>query len=201
MNYLAHIFLSGSDSKVQIGNFVGDAVKGRAYLRYPEQMQQGMLLHRKIDEFADSHPLFREAVYMGRSSFGRYSGVVTDLFFDYLLARHFRQYSSRSLPAFARRFYWALLLNYRYLPERFQRFIWHFIITNRLVEYASAEGLRRSLEIMTEYRGLQIDPCRAVTFLADHQESLWDLFSAFFPEIQNMCQRELVRPTTQMLNS
>ena len=28
MNYLAHIFLSGSNRKVQLGNFVGDAVKG-----------------------------------------------------------------------------------------------------------------------------------------------------------------------------
>ena len=35
MNYLAHIFLSGDDRRVQIGNFVGDAVKGRAYENYP----------------------------------------------------------------------------------------------------------------------------------------------------------------------
>lgn len=27
MNYLAHIFLSGPNRKVQLGNFVGDAVK------------------------------------------------------------------------------------------------------------------------------------------------------------------------------
>lgn len=30
MNYLAHIFLSGDDRRIQIGNFVGDAVKERA---------------------------------------------------------------------------------------------------------------------------------------------------------------------------
>ena len=29
MNYLAHIFLSGLNRKVQLGNFVGDAVKGK----------------------------------------------------------------------------------------------------------------------------------------------------------------------------
>ena len=28
MNYLAHVFLSGPNRKVQLGNFVGDAVKG-----------------------------------------------------------------------------------------------------------------------------------------------------------------------------
>ncbi len=35
MNYLAHIFLSGSNRKVQLGNFVGDAVKGSSYKNYP----------------------------------------------------------------------------------------------------------------------------------------------------------------------
>ena len=28
MNYLAHIFLSGNDRCIQIGNFIGDGVKG-----------------------------------------------------------------------------------------------------------------------------------------------------------------------------
>ena len=31
MNYLAHIFLSGSNRKVQLGNFVGDAVKANFF--------------------------------------------------------------------------------------------------------------------------------------------------------------------------
>lgn len=34
MNYLAHIFLSGSSPKSQIGGFVADAVKGK-YDNYP----------------------------------------------------------------------------------------------------------------------------------------------------------------------
>ena len=46
MNYLAHIFLSGDDRRVQIGNFVGDAVKGRAYENYPLGFREGILLYR-----------------------------------------------------------------------------------------------------------------------------------------------------------
>ena len=45
MNYLAHIFLSGDNRRVQIGNFVGDAVKGRAYENYPSGFREGILLH------------------------------------------------------------------------------------------------------------------------------------------------------------
>ena len=32
MNYLAHIFLSGNDRCIQIGNFIGDGVKGDGYI-------------------------------------------------------------------------------------------------------------------------------------------------------------------------
>lgn len=201
MNYLAHIFLSGDDRLVQIGNFVGDAVKGKAYLRFPPQMQKGILLHRRIDSFADTHPLVREAVSLGREPFGRYAAVVMDLFFDYFLAKHFREYATCSLSSFARRFYWGLVIHYPWLPGRFKYFIWHFIITNRLGCYASPEGIRRSLEIMVAYRGLKIEPGGAIDFLLANEARLQALFSLFFPEIQEMCQRELARPTTWILNS
>ena len=73
MNYLAHIFLSGNDRCIQIGNFIGDGVKGDGYKQYPRKFQQGILLHREIDAFSDRHPLVREAVGIGRETFGRYS--------------------------------------------------------------------------------------------------------------------------------
>ena len=90
MNYLVHIFLSGDDRRVQIGNFVGDAVKGRAYENYPLGFREGILLHREIDDYTDHHPVVREVVDMLRGGFGRYSGVLTDIYFDHLLARSFQ---------------------------------------------------------------------------------------------------------------
>ena len=158
MNYLAHIFLSGNDRCIQIGNFIGDGVKGDGYKQYPRKFQQGILLHREIDAFSDRHPLVREAVGIGRETFGRYSAVVNDILFDYFLASRFQDYAGLPLKRFSRRFYTALAWNYRHLPERFQGFIWHFILTDRLCRYASLTGIQQSLEIMTRYRGLQIDP-------------------------------------------
>ena len=60
MNYLAHVYLSGSDEFLCIGNFIGDHVKGKAYFDYPETIQNGILLHRKIDYFTDQHFLFKK---------------------------------------------------------------------------------------------------------------------------------------------
>lgn len=188
---MAHIYLSGSNRKVQIGNFVGDAVKGTAYLRYSADFQKGILLHREIDAFSDHHPLVREAVALGRQPFGRYSAVVTDILFDHFLAVNFREFSTVSLGRFARMFYLALMMNYRYLPERFQGFLWHFILTNRLKRYASADGIRQSLEIMAAYRGLQVDPEEAIRFMEINYEKLQSLFRGFFPDVQLMCAERL----------
>ena len=126
MNYLAHIFLSGSNRKVQLGNFVGDAVKGSSYKNYPPDIAKGIQLHRAIDDYTDHHPAVCEVVHRLQPEFGRYSGVLLDIYFDYLLASRFESFFGVSLRRYTRTFYLSLLINYRYLPLRFKRFIWHF---------------------------------------------------------------------------
>lgn len=172
----------------RIGNFVGDAVKGRTYENYPSGFREGILLHREIDDYTDHHLVVREAIDMLRGDFGRYSGVLTDIYFDHLLARDFRRYSGRSLRWFACSFYGALVLNYRYLPERFKGFLWHFILTNRLVRYASLSGIKRSLEIMVEYKNLGVDPEAAIVFFERNQDRLQELFDRFLPDVQEKCR-------------
>lgn len=74
MNYLAHIFLSGSNRKVQLGNFVGDAVKGSSYKNYPPDIAKGIQLHRAIDDYTDHHPAVCEVVHRLQPEFGRIRG-------------------------------------------------------------------------------------------------------------------------------
>ena len=62
MNFLAHIYLSGEDQELKIGNFIADSVKGKKFAQFPERIQQGITLHRKIDSYTDSHPIVRESV-------------------------------------------------------------------------------------------------------------------------------------------
>lgn len=69
-------------------------------------MQQGILLHRRIDAFSDTHPLVKEAVHLVKEVGGRYAAVVTDIFFDHFLAVDFRLYATCSLGSFAGVFIW-----------------------------------------------------------------------------------------------
>lgn len=186
MNYLAHIFLSGDDVQVQIGNFIGDFVKGSQPDNYPKRIREGILMHRRIDHFTDHHVVVKETKVLLRPVFGRYSGIITDMYFDYLLADSFSNYSpDRSLSKLARRFNFYVLLNYFVLPQRVKRFIFHFTSSNRLMRYASIEGLHESLSIMSRYKTAAINPDLCIRFLMENREVLEHKFHQFFPELIN----------------
>lgn len=80
---------------------------------------------------------------------------------------------------YTRTFYLSLLINYRYLPVRFKRFIWHFILTDRLRKYATLNGIRESLNIMVEYHHIDISVDKAIRYLKEHDEELFAVFQPF----------------------
>ena len=182
MNYLAHIFLSSSPQE-QVGNFIGDFVKGKDFEKYPTEIQKGILLHRAIDYFTDTHPIVIAAKALLRDTFGRYAGVVTDMYFDHFLAVHFSDYSSVKLRKFSYKFYWALWYNRKLLPPRVKGFLWHFISTNRLCRYATLDGLRSSLNIMSQYKAFPVNSDEVIAFLRENYQVLDENFKQFFPEL------------------
>ncbi|MBQ4279007.1 MAG: DUF479 domain-containing protein [Rikenellaceae bacterium] len=184
MNYLAHIFLSGSDPQVRLGNFIGDAVKGAAYRGYPPAMRNGILLHRAIDAYTDTHPAVRSLLHGLKPRFGRYSGMLLDIYFDYLLASRFDVFSAVPLRRFARGFYLSMIRYRHRLPARIRRFMWHFIGTGRLGRYATEAGIRESLSIMVRVRNIDISVDEAMDYLAVHEEELQDVFFPFFAALQ-----------------
>lgn len=184
MNYLAHIFLSGNDRQLQVGNFIGDFVKGKSHQDYPPRIQEGILLHREIDSFTDNHPIFLDTVRFMRPTFNRYSSIIADMYFDYFLASDFKRYSpKRNLNFFAANFYLSAILNYRYLPQQVKGFIFHFITTNKLKKYASYKGLHRALQIMAHFKTSAIDPQLSISFLKENETFLRNQFQAFMPEL------------------
>lgn len=183
LNYFAHIFLSGREGQLQTGNFIGDFVKGHPGNRYPSKISEGILLHRKIDEFTDAHPVVRETVAIVRPVFGRYSAIVVDMYFDHFLAANFNRYSHQSIHLFAFRFYLVVLFNYRHLPSKVKTFIFHFVLTHRLNKYASIAGLKNSLEIMQKHKIPAFDPELIIGYLNENSNEIEKNFHRFFPDL------------------
>jgi acyl carrier protein phosphodiesterase len=184
LNYLAHILLSGGNAQRRTGGFIADFVKGSRLDYFPEEIRRGIMLHRRIDMFTDAHPLVREAQALLRPYFGRYTGIFLDVFYDYFLAKNWRQFSAVSLTRFAVSFYASLLRYYRWLPLTVQSFVWHFILTNRLGRYAHPKGIQQALWIMSRYSSLPQMSHEAVQILHKHEKELEQNFLKFFPQLQ-----------------
>lgn len=86
MNYLAHAYLSFNNPEILAGNLVSDFVKGRKKLDFPEGIQKGIVLHRDIDNFTDTHETTRRAKVFFKPAYGLYSGALTDVVYDHYLA-------------------------------------------------------------------------------------------------------------------
>src|SRR5690606_4476409 len=139
MNFLAHIYLSGTDKDVIIGNFIGDEVKGKSYTEYPVAIQKGLLLHREIDTFTDAQPIVRQSTKRLHYKYSHYSGVIVDILYDHFLAKNWNMYSDVSLEKFADDFYHLLEKNKAVLPPATLKMIPYMIQGNWLVSYATID--------------------------------------------------------------
>lgn len=146
MNYLAHIYLSGTDGDVQVGGLLGDFVKGSLQGQLPANIELGIRLHRALDMATDQHPLFRQALARLPSPWRRYGGILLDVYFDHLLAQHWHRYHSVVLGDYCRDFYRHLSRHEPLLPERAQHFCRIAPQVNWLESYADGGKIPRMLD-------------------------------------------------------
>ncbi len=183
MNYLSHIYLSGDSEEIQLGNFIGDFVKGQQFMRFPPNVAKGILLHRQIDLFTDSHISVKECIRKLRPGFGKYSGIVIDIFLDHFLAVNWHHYSHEKLPSFTKGFHAVLLSNFFQLPSKVKMFLPFLIQNKRLQSYVSIDGIEKTLSIMVSRTSLPSEIEFAMKILEDEYEFFNRAFNQFFPEI------------------
>ena len=159
MNFLAHIYLSGDSREVLIGNFIGDYVKGKNISGYPEKVKQGIMLHRKIDSFTDSHILTRSSKKIIAEKYGLYAGIVVDIYYDHFLSANWHLYSEIPLREYIHDRYRLLDSGFSIFPAGVKSWFPYFIKSNWLETYIHFNGLNMVFKRMS-YR----------TSLPDHSE-------------------------------
>ncbi|MBR8534795.1 DUF479 domain-containing protein [Carboxylicivirga sediminis] len=191
MNFLAHLYLSGNIPPVQVGNFIGDHVKGRDYEKYAPLIKQGILLHRKIDHFTDTHLVVKQSTQRLKERYGRYAGIVTDVFYDHFLGVNWDKYNDTSLNKFVSQSHKVLLRHYFSLPASVKRFLPFMVKSRRLETYATKEGIKKSLEIMANYSSLPDEAHWGLQQMELHYEAFNEEFLTFFNELRIMVDEEL----------
>lgn len=192
MNFLAHLYLSGDDPKIMVGNFIGDFVKGRSSMeQFEPQIIKGIELHRAIDEFTDSHPVVTASKNRLRPKYRHYSGVIVDVFYDHFLASNWGTYHTQSLPAFAEDAYTVIQSFDSVLPDEVKYMMPYMITGNWLVTYSKTEGIHRALSGMARRTPYESKMDEAVVDLNSYYNEFKAEFDMFFPQLDSFSKEFL----------
>ncbi len=190
MNFLAHIYLSGDSPEVRMGNIIGDYVKGNHYNDYPELIRKGLLMHRDIDYFTDSHPIVKRTNLFFIDRFHKYSGIITDILYDHFLAIHWNNYSADNFDEYLRGVYHLLKDNYEILPDEMKDFASKCMENNWIKTYASIEGIGRILWMMSQRTSLPDESKYAIEVLRANYQAIDNQFLEYFPHLVSFIEEK-----------
>ncbi|MGA9590078.1 MAG: acyl carrier protein phosphodiesterase, partial [Salegentibacter sp.] len=152
---------------------------------------KGIILHRAIDYYTDTHPVFRKSSQRLFPKYRHYSGVIVDILYDHFLAANWKKYSSVPLETYVDQFYQLLNVHFDILPKKVQRFLPVMIENNWLLNYATIEGIGKILYQMNKRTGNKSKMNFAVEDLQNHYEDIKKEFFEFFEDLRDFTQRKL----------
>ena len=137
-----------------VANLFGDFIKGRNYSYLPPIVQDGVFLHRQIDDYIDHHPLVTELRLYLYQELPKIAGIAIDLYFDHLLAKNWSKYHSQPLDDFINEFlhYIQDKSNLKFVksefeyPSNFNRVLTMIEKHNLLKKYVHIDGLKMASE-------------------------------------------------------
>lgn len=191
MNYLAHSFLSFSREPVLFGQFIADDIKGSKWKLLESDVQIGVLLHRFVDDYTDSHPLMLDLKKRLYPSLGKFSGVVLDVLFDHVLSLQWNNYSEIAREEWIQSTYNQLRSRQVEMTER-RRFISEKMIEHDWMNmYMTREGTSRILDQMAQRIPFTNPLKDSFQVYLEQEKHIISTFDEFFPQILSATQHKL----------
>lgn len=184
MNFLAHLTLSYFDTDLQVGNFIGDFIKGKAASELPETIQRGISMHRAIDHLTDTDAEVKKLNELVAIRHGRYAGVITDICFDHFLCQNWDTFGPLPFDAFRVGTYWALHTRRMVIPPSSQRYIDSLLKHDWLTLYRTPAGMAHVFKRLRP-RLSQPNLLDGVNdIITDHYQEFNQTFLILFPRLQ-----------------
>lgn len=166
-----------------VGNLMGDFVKGNRFEHLPKQIIDGIYLHRKIDRFTDQHEKVKALKSHLTPERKKFSGIITDIVFDHLLAINWRNYSDIELTQFSQNSYASLSRHKALMPERMQNVVSRMIAGDWLSFYHQIENTGRAIDGVSRRIRFENSLSGAIEEVVDNYQLYQEAFEQFFPEL------------------
>jgi len=186
-----------------IGNLLPDMVPGPLNPKLHPDVLAGAYQHRQVDAFTDTHPVFARSRARLRDRHGRYSAILTDVFYDHILSRHWARYHQDPLPGFIKQAHAAMESHVHLMPDPMPTITERMIQQNWLGAYLTLDGMSRVLSMMSkrfsERLGRSVELTDAVDSLQDQREAFAEDFDEFFPLlISYMSAKDVVKSSADV---
>ena len=190
MNHLAHAFLAGADDEVLLGGLLGDFWRSAPDPQWPAAIRAGVVLHRKIDVYTDSHADVARARALFAPPLRRYAGILLDVYFDHVLAADWPRHGREPLAALSARTGRLLQDNRHWLPPQLNRFADYFHHAGLFATYAERDTIERVLGGIGRRLKHDNPLATAGPALWQRDAELREAFARFFPELAAFATRK-----------
>ena len=191
MNFLAHQYLSFQIPEIQLGNLYGEIVRGKDYLEFENGIRTGILLHRQIDTYTDAHDSVKNSSQKFHAKYGKYAPVIVDVVYDYILIQNWEKYSQQPYNEYVNYCYELFRKHFDLFPSRLQFIIKHLLEHDWFHNYTNLNGIRKTLEGISQRSKFPNNIGEAVHEFQIHQPELEQDFELFFPELTAHCRNFL----------
>ena len=191
MNFLAHAYLSFQHPQILVGNMISDFVKGAAKNSYPNDVRQGIMLHREIDGFTDTHPATQKAKEIFRPHYRLYSGALMDVIYDHFLANDKDIFGEGTLKRFTQTVYTVLEEHTAQLPDIFVQVLFYMKTEDWLYHYKYEQGIEKSLRGLVRRAAYLSESDTAYRLFLEHYVDLRDCYNQFFPDVKQFAKQRL----------
>jgi len=196
MNFLAHAYLSFNQPHILVVNMISDFVKGSLRFSYSEKIQNGIMLHRQIDNFTDQHPATQRSKEIFRPYYRLYSGPIMDILYDHYLANDKSIFNESSLKEFTLSTYSLLDQFSTQLPDRFARVLTYMKSEDWLFNYRQKESMRNSLYGLSRRSVYLKETETAFQLFINKYEFLNECYSDFFKDVKLFTKEKLKELTS-----
>ena len=193
MNYLAHLFLSPSNEEVQVGNLMGDFIKGKQVNSLPSPVREGVKLHRAIDKFTDGHAAVRQLKTLLTPERKRFHGIISDIAFDHFLAKDWHKYTKQPLNNFAFARYQTLKIHKHVMPIKMAVMVEKMIAGDWLTQYKKPESICRAIDGVSRRIRFENKLQGAGLEVLSVYEQYQLVFEQFFPELIDFSCEQISR--------
>lgn len=192
MNFLGHCYLCQDHTHLITGNLGGDFYKGKLtnHEHLPKNLQQGILLHRFIDDYTDNSIHTRQVVRLMRENgIQKVGGIACDILLDHYLSKNWSRFSPFDYHSFVQLIYAQVEADAGYIEAQFSYLFGKMREYAWFYEYPTIEGISLILNQFSRRVGFDNALDQSTKVYLNNQKTIDHCFETFLTDIRGASQQ------------